>query len=62
MEALLDGKGDYHSYRSPTFTVPPVTDQAATISSLHVGGVPSIVSFFNQVQERIKQQSNIYAF
>jgi hypothetical protein len=49
MEALLVREGNNHTYRSPTLTVSPRTNQAATISTLQVDGFSSIVPFGNQV-------------
>ena len=49
MEALLNGKGYNHSYRSSTIIVFVVTDQATTLTTLQVDGFPTTVSSSNQV-------------
>jgi hypothetical protein len=54
MEALLVREGNNHTYRSPTLTVSPSTNQAATISTLQVDGFSSIVLFGNQIQKGYK--------
>ena len=55
MEALVR-EGNNHTYKSPTLTVSPSTDQIATILTLHVNGFYTTVSLGNQVPKGYKQQ------
>jgi hypothetical protein len=54
MEALLVREGNSHTYISPALTVYPSIEQTATISTLHMDGVSTTISFVNQVQEGYK--------
>jgi hypothetical protein len=54
MEALLVREGNIHTYRSSTLTVSPRKNQAATISTLQMDGLSSIISFGNQIQKGYK--------
>ena len=49
MEALLNGKGYNHSYRSSTIIVFAVTNQATKTMTLQVDGFSTTISSGNQV-------------
>ena len=49
VETLLDWQGDHHPYGSSPLAVPSVIDQATTISSFQVDGVPTTISSGNKV-------------
>jgi hypothetical protein len=54
METLLVREGNNHTYKSPTLTVSPSTNQTATILTLQMDGFPTTISFGNQVQKGYK--------
>jgi hypothetical protein len=55
MEELLVMEGYHYTYRSPALTVSS-TKQTATISTLHMDGFSTTISFGNEVEEGYKQQ------
>jgi hypothetical protein len=54
MEALLVREGNNHTYRSPTFTISPITNQTTTILILQMDGFSTTILFGNQVQKGYK--------
>jgi len=54
MEALVVREENNHTYKSPALIISPNTDQTATITTLHMDGFSTTISFGNQVQEGYK--------